>query len=128
MKALIDAHTLTWAVDAPSRLGPSALIVLQDPANERFLSAGTVWELSIKVGLGKLTISRPYRPWIEQAITDLGVSLLPITVPHVDIQANLPHHHRDPFDRLLIAQALVEGMAIVGVDGQFDSYGVIRVW
>ena len=128
MKALIDAHTLLWAVDAPSKLGPSALIILQDPANERFLSMGTVWELAIKIGLGKLTISRPYRPWIEQAITDLGLFILPITVPHADAQANLPHHHRDPFDRLLIAQALVEGMAIVGVDGQFDPCGVIRVW
>jgi PIN domain nuclease of toxin-antitoxin system len=125
---LIDAHTLLWAVDDPSKLSPPALTALQDPANDLFVSAGTIWELAIKVGLGKLTLSRPYRPWIEQALADLGAIMLPISVPHADVQATLPHHHRDPFDRLLIAQALVEAMAIVGVDGQFDSYGVPRVW
>jgi PIN domain nuclease of toxin-antitoxin system len=128
MRALIDAHTLLWAVDDLSRLSPSALTTLQDPANDLFVSAGTIWELAIKVGLGKLTISRPYRPWIEQALTDLGAILLPISVAHADTQASLPQHHRDPFDRLLIAQALVEGMAIIGVDAQFDPYGVVRIW
>jgi PIN domain nuclease of toxin-antitoxin system len=128
MRVLIDAHTLLWAVDDVSKLSPPALTALQDPSNDLFVSAGTIWELAIKVGLRKLALSRPYRPWIEQALADLGAIVLPISVSHADVQAALPHHHRDPFDRLLIAQALVEGMAIVGVDVQFDSYGVVRIW
>jgi PIN domain nuclease of toxin-antitoxin system len=128
MRVLIDAHTLLWAVDDVSKLSSPALAALQDPSNDLFVSAGTIWEMAIKVGLGKLALSRPYRPWIEQALADLGAIVLPISVPHADVQAALPHHHRDPFDRLLIAQALVEGMAIVGVDVQFDSYGVVRIW
>ena len=125
---MIDAHTLLWAVDDVSKLSPVALTALQDPSNDLFIGAGTIWELAIKVGLGKLTLSRPYRPWIEQAMTDLGLIMLPISVAHADAQASLPHHHRDPFDRLLIAQALVEGMTIIGVDVRFDPYGVTRIW
>lgn len=128
MRRLIDAHTLIWAVDDPSRLGPSAMAALLDAGNDLFVGAGTLWELAIKVGLGKLTLSQPYLPWMGQALADLGAAVLPITVAHADAQVNLPHHHRDPFDRLLIAQAFVEGMAIVGDDGQFDRYGVRRIW
>ncbi len=117
MRGLIDAHTLLWAVDDPSKLGPAAMADLQDPGNELLVSAGTIWEMAIKVGLGKLALSWPYRPWIERALTDLGAIILPIGVAHADAQAKLPHHHRDPFDRLLIAQALVEGMTIIGNDG-----------
>jgi PIN domain nuclease of toxin-antitoxin system len=128
MKALIDTHTVVWATDDPSRLSQTAGTVLQDPAVERYLSVGTIWELSIKVGLGKMTISKPYRQWMEQTIVDLDLRLLPITIPHAEAQANLPHHHRDPFDRLLIAQAIVEGMPIVSVDAAIDRYGVARIW
>lgn len=128
MRALVDAHSFLWAVDNPSKLGPAALIVLQDPANDLFVSSGTIWELAIEFGLGKLTLSRPFRPWIEQAIHDLGTSVLPIGVAHADAQATLPLHHRDPFDRLVVARALVEGMAIIGIDVQFDRHGVSRVW
>jgi PIN domain nuclease of toxin-antitoxin system len=128
MRGLLDAHTLIWTVDNPSKLGPSALILVRDLSNELFVSAGTAWELSIKVGLGEMKVSRPFRPWIEQAILDLELSLLPITIPHAEAQANLPHHHGDPFDRLLIAQAFVEGMTIISVDAQFDAYGVTRIW
>ena len=91
MRGLIDAHTLLWAVDDPSKLGPAALADLQDPGNELFVSAGTIWEMAIKVGLGKLTLSRPYRPWIEQALADLGTFVLPISVAHADARRRLPH-------------------------------------
>ena len=128
MRALIDAHTLLWSVESPSSLGPSAWMVVHDPANDRVLSIGTIWELSIKVGPGKLSISGPFRPWIEQAIADLAITLLPIDIAHAEAQASLPHHHRDSFDRLLIAQAIVEGLPILSVDAQFDRYGVARIW
>ena len=128
MRLLIDTHTLLWAVDNPSHLGPQARAELQDLTNELLLSAGSIWELAIKVGIKKLDLSTPYREWISQAISDLSLIFLPITVEYADVQAGLPHHHRDPFDRLLIAQAMIEQVPIVSVDTIFDAYGVQRLW
>jgi PIN domain nuclease of toxin-antitoxin system len=128
MRLLLDAHTLIWAVDQPSNLSTTAATTLQDPANERFLSAGTLWEIAIKVGLGKLTLSQPYRQWIEKAIADLGLAVLPLTIDHAEVLTVLPHHHRDPFDRLLVAQSQVESMPLVSTDSQLDAYGITRIW
>jgi PIN domain nuclease of toxin-antitoxin system len=128
MRPLLDTHTLIWTVDQPSNLSTTVATTLQDPANERFLSAGTIWEIAIKVGLGKLTLSLPYRHWIEKAIADLGLAVLPITVDSAEVLTGLPHHHRDPFDRLLVAQSLVESMPLVSADSQLDAYGITRIW
>ena len=92
------------------------------------LTAGTLWELSIKVGLRTLRLSLPYRQWMVKAIADLGLPILPITVDYAEIQAGLPQHHRDPFDRLIVAQALVEGIPIISADPQLDACGVSRIW
>jgi PIN domain nuclease of toxin-antitoxin system len=128
MRLLVDLHSPIWAVDDPSRLGSAAMVALQDPANELLVSAATVWEIAIKVGPGKLTLSSSYRDWMNRAITDLNLSLLPVTVAYADAQAALPLHHRDPFGRLLVAQALIETIPIVSVDAAFDAYGVRRLW
>src|SRR5262245_58526064 len=104
------------------------MAAIQPPTHEVLLSAATIWELSIKVGQGKLTLSLPYRPWMEKAIADLKLTILPITVEYAERQATLPPHHKDPFDRLLIAQALVEGIPVVSADAAFDPYGVTRLW
>jgi len=128
MRLLIDAHALIWYVDQDYLLSPNARAAITDPTNDLFLSAGTIWEIAIKVGLGKLTLSQPYRQWINKAMADLSLVVLPITIDHAEIQAGLPHHHRDPFDRLLVAQSQVESMPVVSADAQFDSYGITRVW
>lgn len=128
MRVLLDSHTLIWAVDDPARLGAQASAALQDPANELLLSTATIWEIAIKFGLGKLALSMSYRQWMSQAITDLEVTLLPISVEYAGVQAELPRHHGDPFDRLLAAQAIVEKIGIVSNDKVFESYGVARVW
>lgn len=128
MKLLVDAHTLIWAVDDPAKLGPQAVTALQDPSNDLLLSVGTIWEIAIKVGLGKLSLSMPYRQWMNQAITDMGMTVLPITVEYADVQGHLPKHHGDPFDRLLVAQAQVENMALVSADPGFDPYRINRLW
>ena len=128
MRLLLDSHTIIWAVDDPARLSAAATAAILDPANERLVSAGTVWELAIKFGLGNLTLSLPYRQWMERAIADLQSAILPISVEHADVQAGLPMIHRDPFDRLLVAQALTEGVQSVSVDVKFDPYGVTRLW
>jgi PIN domain nuclease of toxin-antitoxin system len=128
MRVIIDTHVLIWAVDEPTNLTGTATNRLQDPANDLVVSAATIWEAATKVGVGKLTLSQPYRTWMNQALSDLGATILPITVDRADLQAGLPYHHRDLFDRLIIAQSLVEGIAIVSADGQFDAYGVNRLW
>ena len=128
MRLLLDAHTLIWTMDDPSRLSPTAAKAPRDLSNDLFLSAGTIWELSIKVGIQKLTLSLPLEQWIHRAIADLGLQELPIRVRHAAAQAELPQHHRDPFDRLLIAQSLVESLTVVSSDSLFDQYGVTRLW
>lgn len=128
MRLLLDSHTLIWAVDDPVRLSSQAAASLQDGDNSLLLSAATIWEVGIKAGLGKLSLSLPYRQWMAQAMADLGVGVLPITVEYADVQAGLPAHHGDPFDRLLVAQAIVEQIGIVSKDSIFESYGVQRMW
>lgn len=128
MRLLLDSQTLIWSVEQPAKLGPVAVSVLQDPGNDLLMGAGTIWEIAIKVGLKKLTLSLPFRSWIDKAIADLGLSILPITVEYADAQSVLPHHHKDPFDRLLVAQAQVEDVPIVSSDAILDSYGITRLW
>ncbi len=128
MKLLLDTHTLIWAVDDPGRLGAQAVAELQDSMNELLVSAGSIWELAIKVGAKKLELSMPYRQWILQAISDLDLTILPISVEYANVQTELPPHHKDPFDRLLVSQSLYEQIPIVSVDPQLDAYGVIRIW
>lgn len=128
MRLLLDSHTLIWAVDDPPKLSLPAVAALQDPANELLLSAATIWEISIKVGLGRLTLNSTYRSWMNAAIAALGLSILPVTVEYAEAQSQLPPHHGDPFDRLLAAQALVEKMPLVSCDLIFDQYSVTRIW
>ena len=128
MKLLIDTHTLIWAMDDPAKLSGPAAMALQDPANDLLLSAATVWELAIKIGLVKLKLSLPYRQWMDRAIADLGLAVLPVTVEYAERQSALPTHHKDPFDRLIISQALVDGVTVVGADPIFDHYGIVRLW
>ncbi len=108
MRILIDSHAVIWSADRPEQVSPFAMTAMSDPDNELLVSMATLWEISIKFGLGRLPLSLPYRQWIDKAIVDLGLSLLPITLDHTERQALLPWYHRDPFDRLLAAQALVE--------------------
>ena len=128
MRLLLDANAIIWGVDDPGKLGSEAVVLLADSSHERWISAGTIWEISIKIGLGKLTLSQPFRAWIAQAINDLAANQLPISIEHADSQASLPRIHGDPFDRLLVAQAMVEGMEIVSIDAVFDQYGAKRRW
>lgn len=127
MRVLLDTHGLSWAVGEPARLGPSAAATFRESSNELLLSAGTTWEIAIKMGLNKLTLSLPFGRWMNKAIADLTLSVLPITVDYAEVQAGLPMHHRDPFDRLLISQAIVEKVPVVTADATFDLYGVKRI-
>ena len=128
MRVLIDSHVLIWYVDQDNLLSPASHAAISDPTNDLLLSAGSIWEIGIKVGLGKIILTQPFKPWINQAISDLDVTVLPLSVEYVDVQSNLPKHHGDPFDRLIVAQAIVEQVAIISADANLDAYGITRIW
>jgi PIN domain nuclease of toxin-antitoxin system len=128
VRLLLDTHTLIWAADDPAQLGARAAAELRNLSNDLLLGAGTLWEMAIKVGLKKLDLSLPYRSWMGKAIADLGLTVLPITVEYADVQSGLPRHHGDPFDRLLVAQPIAEGVPVVSADPQLDTYGITRIW
>lgn len=109
-------------------LSPRARMLIEEPTNEVFLSIASVWEMAIKASLGKLDLSQPFDLFIPNQLLLNDMTLLDITVSHTLRVATLPFHHRDPFDRLLIAQSLVEGMPIISVDGILDAYNVNRLW
>ena len=128
MKAIIDTHALIWAVDDPERLGSEARATIDDSRNEILFSSGSIWELAIKIGLGKLTLSLPFPTWMNQAVTDLSLTVLPITIECADAQSRLHHHHRDPFDRQLVAHALILSLPLISSDPVFDRYDITRIW
>lgn len=128
MRVLVDTHALIWAVDDPARLSPIATTTLENPTNELLVSAATIWEIAIKMQLKKLILTKPYLDWMNQALSDLRASILPISVDYANVLSSLPEHHRDPFDRLLIAQSKTEAIPIVCADAAFDSYGILRLW
>ena len=128
MRLILDSHTLIWAVDDPIKLSRTAEALILDPNNVRLLSTATYWEMAIKVALGKLPLIMPYRSWMDKAIADLRLDILPLTLNHTERITLLPFHHNDPFDRGLAAQSLLEGFPLLSRDVIFDAYGVNRVW
>ncbi len=124
MKLLLDTQIVLWWANEPERLSKRVHTVLESRATTLFLSLASVWEMQIKIQLGKLTV----RPSLEAVIADQeatnGLELLPITLQHILTLGSLPFHHRDPFDRMLIAQALQEGAILVSVDPVFSQYQV----
>jgi PIN domain nuclease of toxin-antitoxin system len=96
--------------------------------SELLLSIGSCWELAIKHSLGKLELRRPFEEFLPSALAKNAIELLPITLSHLSAVVQLPFHHRDPFDRLLVAQAQVEKIPLVSADGAIDAYGVVRIW
>jgi len=128
MKLLLDTHTFLWFVMGSSDLSANARALIEDVANEKLFSVASLWEMAIKLSIGRLTLATPLDVLIPQQLTLNGIELLNIKIDHAATVAMLPFHHRDPFDRLLIAQALVENMAVVGIDTGFDPYHVTRLW
>ena len=128
MKILLDTHTFIWFVTDSSRLSTTAKALIEDEYNEKLLSIASIWEMGIKHSIGKLTFELPFMTFIESQLQQNSMEILNIRIEHLDVVANLPLHHRDPFDRLIISQAIVEQLPIVGVDKAFDSYAVRRLW
>jgi len=101
---------------------------MEEPANDLLFSPASYWEIAIKISIGKYQLPEEYAGFMDRQIEENDLEILPITVAHASIVASLPFHHRDPFDRMLIAQAIIEDLPIVGVDAVFDSYSVTRLW
>lgn len=128
MRLLLDTHAFLWFIMGSANLSVNARALIENPANERLLSVASLWEIAIKTSLGKLALSAPFDELIPAQLKLNGIDLLNIKVDHLSTLTTLPFHHRDPFDRLIIAQSLVEEMHVVSIDGAFDSYGLTRYW
>lgn len=128
MRYLLDTHCFLWHFSAPERISKDAAGVLVDARNELHLSVASTWELIIKTSIGKLTLPEPAHEFVESRVVLLSCSVLDITREHLRNLATLPLHHRDPFDRMLIAQAQAEGLILVTSDRAFDSYDVAKIW
>ena len=124
MKLILDTHAALWWLADDERMGVEAERQLTDATNQVLLSAAVVWEVAIKRGLGKLEAP----PDLVPTLLDAGAQALAVTVDHAAAVESLPSHHRDPFDRVLVAQALAEGASLVSRDTIFASYGVSLVW
>jgi PIN domain nuclease of toxin-antitoxin system len=125
---LLDTHAVLWfADDSPQMPEPLKALIEQDDCL-KYVSIASVWEIAIKVSTGKLTLSAPIEEFIPALFRRNGFLLLPVRVEHALRIASLPFHHKDPFDRLLIAQSLVEKMPIASIEAIFDLYGVERRW
>jgi PIN domain nuclease of toxin-antitoxin system len=127
MRLLLDTHTFIWFVIDSPQLSLVAKNLIEDESNEKWLSVASVWEMAIKSSIGKLRFEQPVQVFVEQQMQQNSMDLLPIEMSHLALVETLPLHHRDPFDRLLLAQAKVKDMPIVGLDGVFDAYAVQRL-
>ena len=128
MNLLLDTHTLLWFLAGSANLSASARRSIEDVSNEKFVSVASIWETAIKVSIGKMTLSAPFDVLFPHQLQINGFELLPIKVEQTLVLTTLPFHHRDPFDRLIIAQAMKEKMTLVSVDPVFDDYGITRLW
>lgn len=122
MKLLLDTHLLLWAAGEPTRLSPGARVLIESPDNELFFSAASLWEIAIKRGLGRADFQADPR-LLRRGLLDNGYSELPIVSEHVVAIESLPPVHKDPFDRILIAQATIEGITLLTADSLVAQYG-----
>lgn len=128
MKYLLDTHSFLWFINGEASLTAKARIAIEDIQNEIFLSVASLWEIAIKISLGKLQLSQEYATFIPYQLTSNYILVLDIAIKHTSALIPLPLYHRDPFDRLIITQSLTEELPIIGKDAIFDQYGVIRYW
>jgi PIN domain nuclease of toxin-antitoxin system len=128
MRILIDTNVLIWLLEGSDSLSSRARYAIEDDENSLYLSIVSLWEITIKLSLGKLDLQMPVDKIVKSFVIPGGIEILPIEIIHLSILRDLPLHHRDPFDRLLIAQAKAEQMNLLSVDGVFDLYGVELLW
>ena len=128
MTLLLDTHAFLWFWWSDPQLSANATAAICDPANRKLISTASSWEIAIKVSRKKLDLGSPYRGYIHMHMLRNNFELLAITDEHMAGLIDMPFHHKDPFDRMLIAQAGYENIPIVSADVQLDGYGITRIW
>ena len=128
MKTLLDTHAFLWFISGDSKLSDRAKSSIEDDGNEKLVSMASMWEMAIKISIGRLKVLESFEFLIPRQIQINGFELLPIQFEHVSKVSYLPFHHRDPFDRLLVSQCIIEKCAIISRDAAFDSYPIVRLW
>ncbi len=128
MKLLLDTHTWLWFYLGDRQLSSTAKKAILDPANAKFVSPASYWELAIKISLAKYALAEPYEEFVQHAVIDNGFTVVPVESRHTAMLVSLPYHHKDPFDRLIVAQAVVENLQVVSADAILGNYPIHRVW
>lgn len=128
MRVLLDTHTFLWYIAGDEETSHHARELITDPDTDILFSIASLWEIAIKTSIGKLDLSKPYEVIIPEQIELNSIKVLPISMADLTKVSQLPFHHRDPFDRLIIAQALNHKMSVVGVDSRFEDYDVKLIW
>jgi len=128
MRALLDTSSFLWYISGSDKLSSPAKNFISDLNNQIILSSVSLWEIAIKISLGKLELLQPFNQIIPHQLEENDISILPIELRHLDALINMPFHHRDPFDRLIIAQSIVEEIAIISPDQNFFKYPVNLIW
>jgi PIN domain nuclease of toxin-antitoxin system len=124
VRLLLDTHVLLWFLAGDPSLSARSRAAIEEPSNELLLSVASLWEMAIKVSLGKLALPSDYTGFLTTQLAENDIEILGIGLAHTAMVVELPFHHRDPFDRMLIAQAMVERLTIVNQDRTFDAYPV----
>ena len=128
MNILLDTHAFLWFIDENPRLSEPARVLIEAEDSQPFLSMASLWEIAIKISLGKLQLERSYEAFIPQQLALNGIGILNFSLEHIAAIASLPFHHRDPFDRLIAVQSKIEKMTLISADPSFDLYEIERVW
>ncbi len=128
MKVLMDTHALLWAINGDEKLGKEAVKAFNNPETELFFSMAGYWEICIKISLGKLQLARDWERIIEKEMRLNSIKWLQIQKSHLEALVDLPFHHRDPFDRLMVAQSLFENMTMMTKDNEIRKYAISILW
>ncbi|MFZ1537738.1 MAG: type II toxin-antitoxin system VapC family toxin [Chromatiaceae bacterium] len=128
MRLLLDTHAFLWFILDDRKLSKVAKNLISDPENAVEISPASYWEIAIKISIGKYSLPEPYAEFMERELAANDFGILSIEPRHTAVLTDLPFHHRDPFDRLLVAQAMAEQVPLVSADPALDAYGVKRLW
>ena len=128
MRLLLDTHTFLWFIGGDTALSPYARQLIEDRTSERLLSIASLWEMAIKASLGRLTLTLSFTDLVAEHVHGNAIELFEILPRHLDVLTTLPFHHKDPFDRMIIAQSQAENIPILSRDSAFDDYAIRRLW
>ena len=128
MKFLLDTHTFLWFINDDKKLSLKSKEIISNPNNIRYLSYASIWEIAIKSGLGRIDLPDDFENFITEQLNINYIEIFPFRISHFAKVKELPFFHKDPFDRIIIAQSIVENLTVLGIDSIFDKYGIKRIW